>query len=104
MRPARVGIIGAGIAGPVLAMFLKQKGYAPVLYEQLAVPSDAGLGIGPTAWRREACSRTARQCSRSSRASSRRSAGTRRTDSASTRCSPATRASCAASANTGSSR
>ncbi|GJE94996.1 FAD-dependent monooxygenase [Phanerochaete sordida] len=46
MPPARVGVIGAGIAGPVLAMFLKQKGYHPVLYERLAAPSDAGLGIG----------------------------------------------------------
>lgn len=41
----RVGVIGAGIAGPVMAMFLKQKGYDPIVYERLDVPSEAGLGI-----------------------------------------------------------
>lgn len=46
MAPARVGVIGAGVSGPVMAMFLKQKGYDPVLYERLDTPSDAGLGIG----------------------------------------------------------
>ncbi|GJE95020.1 FAD/NAD(P)-binding domain-containing protein [Phanerochaete sordida] len=46
MAPARVGVIGAGVSGPAMAMFLQQKGYAPVLYERLDAPSDAGLGIG----------------------------------------------------------
>ncbi|GJE95023.1 FAD-dependent monooxygenase [Phanerochaete sordida] len=45
MPSARVGIIGAGIAGPVLAMLLKQKGYECVVYERLEEPSDQGLGI-----------------------------------------------------------
>ncbi|GJE95031.1 FAD-dependent monooxygenase [Phanerochaete sordida] len=45
MSPARVGVIGAGIVGPVLSIFLKQKGYDPILYERLDAPSDAGLGI-----------------------------------------------------------
>lgn len=46
MPPTRVGVIGAGIAGPVAAMFLKQNGYNPVLYERLDSPSDHGLGLG----------------------------------------------------------
>ncbi|GJE94995.1 FAD-dependent monooxygenase [Phanerochaete sordida] len=46
MSPTRVGIIGAGIAGPVAAMLLKQQGYAPTLYERLDAPSEAGLGLG----------------------------------------------------------
>ncbi|EKM53957.1 uncharacterized protein PHACADRAFT_257471 [Phanerochaete carnosa HHB-10118-sp] len=45
MSPARVGVIGAGVSGPVAAMLLKQKGYDPILYERLDAPSDAGLGI-----------------------------------------------------------
>ncbi|EKM53970.1 uncharacterized protein PHACADRAFT_257500 [Phanerochaete carnosa HHB-10118-sp] len=46
MSPTRVGVIGAGVSGPVMAMFLKQKGYDPILYERLDAPSDAGLGLG----------------------------------------------------------
>ena len=46
MEPTRVGIIGAGMAGPVLAIFLKAKGYSPIVYERNEAPSDAGLGIG----------------------------------------------------------
>ena len=46
MSPVRVGVIGGGIAGPVAAMFLKQKGYEPTIYERTESPSDAGLGIG----------------------------------------------------------
>ena len=45
MSPTRVGVIGAGIGGPVMAMFLKQKGYEPVVFERNDGPSDAGLGI-----------------------------------------------------------
>ena len=44
--PTRVGIIGAGIAGPLLAMLLKQKGYEPVVFERNPAPSEAGIGIG----------------------------------------------------------
>lgn len=45
MSPARVGIIGAGMSGPVLATFLKSRGYDPVIYERTDAPPDAGLGI-----------------------------------------------------------
>ena len=41
----RVAVIGCGIAGPVLAMFLKVKGYDPVIYERLSEPSTAGLSL-----------------------------------------------------------
>ena len=46
MTPARIGVIGAGLAGPVLAVYLKLKGYDPVIYERNDSVSDAGLGIG----------------------------------------------------------
>lgn len=46
MPPTRVGVIGAGMAGPVLALFLKAKGYDPVVFERRDPSSDAGLGIG----------------------------------------------------------
>lgn len=42
----KVIIIGAGIAGPPLATFLKQKGYFPVLYERTSGLSDRGIGHG----------------------------------------------------------
>ena len=45
MAPTTVGIIGAGIAGPVLAMFLKQKGYNPVVYERSKDASTGGLSL-----------------------------------------------------------
>ena len=45
MSPTRVAIIGAGIAGPVLAMLLKQKGYDPVLYERTESTTSAGLSL-----------------------------------------------------------
>ena len=45
MPPTRVAIIGAGIAGPVLAMILKQKGYDPVLYERTESVNTAGLSL-----------------------------------------------------------
>jgi salicylate hydroxylase len=43
---AKVIIVGAGIAGPVLAIFLKIKGYAPVLYERTSELADRGIGQG----------------------------------------------------------
>lgn len=46
MSPVRVGVIGAGMAGPVLAVFLKTKGYDPVLFERTDSLPDVGLGIG----------------------------------------------------------
>ncbi|KAL0956145.1 hypothetical protein HGRIS_002308 [Hohenbuehelia grisea] len=45
MSPTKVIIIGCGIAGPVLAMFLKMKGYGPIIYERLEDQLDAGIGI-----------------------------------------------------------
>ena len=45
MAVPEVAIIGAGIAGPVLAMFLKQKGYSPVLYERTETVTSAGLSL-----------------------------------------------------------
>ena len=46
MPPARVGIIGAGIVGPILAGLLKLEGYEPVVFERNSGPSEAGIGIG----------------------------------------------------------
>jgi salicylate hydroxylase len=41
---AKVIVIGAGIAGPVLATFLKLKGYQPVIYERVSTLPDGGIG------------------------------------------------------------
>ena len=46
MSPVRVGVIGAGMAGPVLAVFLKTKGYDPIVFERNDSLSDIGLSIG----------------------------------------------------------
>lgn len=43
--PTRVAVIGCGIAGPTLAMFLKKKGYDPVIYERLDDVPSAGLSL-----------------------------------------------------------
>ncbi len=47
-QPAKtkVIVVGAGIAGPVLATFLKLNGYDPVVYEQTSGVGDKGLGHG----------------------------------------------------------
>ena len=45
MAPTRVGIIGGGIGGPAMAIFLKQKGYDPVIFERAASVKDRGLVI-----------------------------------------------------------
>ncbi|KAA1472789.1 FAD/NAD(P)-binding domain-containing protein [Dentipellis sp. KUC8613] len=42
---AKVIIAGAGIAGPILAIFLKLRGYAPVVYERQPALGDAGLSL-----------------------------------------------------------
>ncbi|KIK98665.1 hypothetical protein PAXRUDRAFT_133752, partial [Paxillus rubicundulus Ve08.2h10] len=42
---SKVIIVGAGIAGPVLAIFLKMKGYAPIIYERLPGPTESGLSF-----------------------------------------------------------
>ncbi|THV06766.1 FAD/NAD(P)-binding domain-containing protein [Dendrothele bispora CBS 962.96] len=41
----KVIIVGAGIAGPVLGMFLKSKGYHVVIYERIKRDSDGGLSL-----------------------------------------------------------
>lgn len=41
----RVIIVGCGIAGPVLATFLKDKGYEPVIYERTERGASAGLSL-----------------------------------------------------------
>ncbi|RDX45664.1 FAD/NAD(P)-binding domain-containing protein [Lentinus brumalis] len=45
MAATKVIIAGGGIAGPVLAMFLKAKGYEPVIYERTDAPTDMGLSL-----------------------------------------------------------
>jgi salicylate hydroxylase len=45
MAPTKVLVIGAGIAGPVLALFLKLKGYEPIIYERLSAFADLGIGL-----------------------------------------------------------
>ncbi|KAF7977762.1 hypothetical protein HWV62_2862 [Athelia sp. TMB] len=46
MSPTKVIIAGCGIAGPVLAVFLKSKGYSPVIYERNKRDLDAtGLSL-----------------------------------------------------------
>ncbi|KAJ7716469.1 FAD/NAD(P)-binding domain-containing protein [Mycena maculata] len=43
--PTKVIVVGCGIAGPVLALLLKQKGYEPVIYERGKRSPDAGLSL-----------------------------------------------------------
>lgn len=45
MASTKVIVVGAGIAGPLLAVFLKQKGYDPVLYERTESVNTAGLSL-----------------------------------------------------------
>lgn len=45
MSPTKVLVIGGGIAGPILASFLKLKGYEPVIYERLDSAIDAGISL-----------------------------------------------------------
>lgn len=45
MPPTRVAVIGAGLAGPTLAIFLKHKGYEPVVFERHAGVTGIGLGL-----------------------------------------------------------
>jgi 2-polyprenyl-6-methoxyphenol hydroxylase-like FAD-dependent oxidoreductase len=46
MSPTKVGVIGAGITGPVLAIFLKSKGYDPIVYERAEAMINSGIGLG----------------------------------------------------------
>ncbi|OJA17467.1 hypothetical protein AZE42_03904, partial [Rhizopogon vesiculosus] len=45
MTKTRVIVVGAGIAGPVLAIFLKTRGYDPIIYERLPGPGEGGLSF-----------------------------------------------------------
>lgn len=45
MADTRVIVVGAGIAGPVLAIFLKTRGYDPIIYERLPGPGEGGLSF-----------------------------------------------------------
>lgn len=38
-------IIGCGIAGPVLAILLKQRGYAPIVFERVSALGEAGASL-----------------------------------------------------------
>lgn len=42
-------VIGAGVAGPMLALYLQKKGYAPILFEKVKEPANIGavLVIAP---------------------------------------------------------
>jgi salicylate hydroxylase len=41
----KVIIIGCGVAGPTLAIFLKRLGFQPVIYERAKQFADAGLSL-----------------------------------------------------------
>jgi 2-polyprenyl-6-methoxyphenol hydroxylase-like FAD-dependent oxidoreductase len=41
----KVIIIGCGMAGPTLAIFLKRLGFEPVIYERAKEFADAGLSL-----------------------------------------------------------
>ena len=45
MSSIRVLVIGCGIAGPVLSIFLKRKGYDPVLFDRLDGVQEAGISL-----------------------------------------------------------
>lgn len=41
----RVIIIGCGIAGPVIALLLKKRGYEPIVLEKVKELGDAGASL-----------------------------------------------------------
>jgi salicylate hydroxylase len=43
--PPTVLIIGCGIAGPVLALLLKRKGYNPIVFEKVRQLGDVGASL-----------------------------------------------------------
>lgn len=45
MSPVTVLIIGCGVAGPVLANFLKRKGYNPIVFEKVSKLGDVGASL-----------------------------------------------------------
>lgn len=54
----QVLIIGCGIAGPILALLLKRKGYKPIVFEKVGKLGDAGasLMINPNGYVLDRCS------------------------------------------------
>ena len=42
---AKVVIVGCGVAGPALAIFLKRLGFEPTIYERTKRFADAGLSL-----------------------------------------------------------
>lgn len=45
MAPPTVLIIGCGVAGPVLAILLKRKGYHPIVFEKVRELGNAGASL-----------------------------------------------------------
>ena len=45
MRPVTVLVIGCGVAGPVIAVLLKRKGYNPIVFERVKKLGDAGASL-----------------------------------------------------------
>lgn len=45
MPNTKVIIVGCGITGPVLATFLKLKGYEPIIYERVQENTESGVGL-----------------------------------------------------------
>lgn len=45
MASRRVLLVGCGVAGPVMALFLKQKGYVPIVLEKVRQLGDAGASL-----------------------------------------------------------
>lgn len=44
-HPPKVIIIGGGIAGPILAIFLKLHGYGPIIYERQPKGAPGGISL-----------------------------------------------------------
>ena len=42
---AKVIVVGCGVAGPALAIFLKRLGFEPTIYERTKGFADAGLSL-----------------------------------------------------------
>lgn len=45
MAPVTVLIIGCGVAGPVIAVLLKRKGYKVIVFERVKELGDAGASL-----------------------------------------------------------
>ena len=45
IKPSTVLIVGAGIAGPTLAILLQQKGYLPIIVEKVRNLGDVGIAL-----------------------------------------------------------